>query len=192
MAPRPFIGISTRRGFTLVIDLLAPRAQLAAATFVPDPTIWETDNQAWGDADFIYSEAKPVMIIENSFWQADEGARFDSVDVQVVLTRTGLAITGKDRFGNWKVDPATVKEITGIYPMIKGVPGTILKISIGSQMTTDEPIYWEGPYEFTVGVNYFQDFTVSGRYLAVKFESEGQATWELSSYDLDLEEVGDR
>ncbi len=76
--------------------------------------------------------------------------------------------------------------------MIRGVPGTVVKISIGSQMNPDEPIYWEGPYNFTLGVDYFQDFTVSGRYLAVRFESEGQEPWELSSYDLDLEEVGDR
>lgn len=180
------------RGITGTGNLILPLLLLDSTVIMPDPTIWDTDNQAWGDADFIYSEAKPVMILGNAFAQVDNGTNFGDTPVQVTLTRTGLAITGRDRFGEWKVDPSVIKEITGLFPMIKGIPGTVIQVSIGSQERPDDPVYWEGPYLFTLGQGFFQDFTVSGRYLAIRLESTGQEPWELLSYDLDLVEVGGR
>lgn len=172
--------------------LNAPRPTIAAVTIVPDPMIWDTDNRAWGTADFVYSEDKPVMLVGNEFYQADAGVNFEGEPVRVTLSRSGLTIYGRSRDGQWKIDPTSIKEVTGMFPIISGVPGTIVKISVGSQESPNDPIRWEGPYDFIVGTSIFQDFTVSGRYLSVKFESSGQQPWELLSYDLDIERVGGR
>jgi hypothetical protein len=85
-----------------------------------------------------------------------------------------------------------VKEIVGVYPQIKAPPGTLIYISAGGQQTSDDPVTWEGPYPFVVGRDTFQDFTISGRYLAVRFASTGQEVWQLSSFSIEIEAVGDR
>src|SRR5690606_10618980 len=111
--------------------LVASRPQVSAITIVPDPTIWDTDNKPWGQADFVYAGEKPVMIVGNEFYLADEGTNFGGEPVKVTLSRSGLTIYGRSRDGQWKIDPTSVKEITGVFPIISGVPGTIVKISVG-------------------------------------------------------------
>lgn len=172
--------------------LTAPQVELFVESSVPDPTIWETDNQPWGSADFVYADNKPVMLIGNEFYQADRALRFGETSLNVSLIRSGLTIMGRDRFGNWKSDPSTMKECSGIWPIIRGTPGSLINIYIGAQEATDDPIFWEGPSRFIVGTTIFCDCTVTGRYLAVRFESQDQEPWELLSYDLDVEIVGER
>lgn len=192
VAPSTTLSATLSRGLTFSGSLFAPLPQTSAGASIPDPTAWDTDDKTWGQADFVYAEDKPVMLVESEFFQVDEGERFGDTQVDVVLTRTGLTIAGRDRQGQWKIDPTLVKEVTGIFPLIRAVPGTIVRVSIGSQETPDDAVRWEGPYDFICGVDFFKDFTVAGRYLAVRFESKGQPPWELLSYDLDLEPVGGR
>jgi hypothetical protein len=191
-APLPVVAGTGVRHITGTGDLETPSMQITATTSVPDPTIWETDNQEWGAADFIYSQSKPVMLIGNEFYQADAGLRFGETSLRVVMSRTGLTIIGRDRFGQWKSDPSSMKECTGIWPLIRGVPGTVVRVYIGAQDSSEDPVRWEGPYNYTCGTTQYMDFTVTGRYLGVRFESQDQEPWELLSYDLELEIVGER
>jgi hypothetical protein len=153
---------------------------------------WDETDRAWGDASAIYSESRPVAILGDRFFQFDSGSNFQAGPVQVSLTRTGLTITGQDRFGQWTIDPGLIKEILGMWPVFKGVTGTIVQLWVGSQDSPGEEITFEGPYDFRIGIDDFQDFNKSGRYMAVRFTSSGQPPWELLSYDVDLEPVGER
>ncbi len=180
------------RNWIAVGALVSPSSSILAETSVPDPTIWDTDNQPWGEADFVYSQAKPVMIIGNEFYQADAALRFGETSLRVVMSRTGLTIFGKDRFGNWKSDPSSYKEVTGLWPIIRGTAGTIIKVYVGAQDSTEDPIRWEGPYDYICGQTTFMDFTVAGRFLGIRFESQDQEPWELLSYDMEIELTGGR
>jgi hypothetical protein len=153
---------------------------------------WDQTDREWGTASAVYSESKPVAIIADKFYQFDSGVTFAVGPVEVTLTRTGLTIVGQDRFGQWQIDPGTIKEVLGMWPVFRAPTGTIVQLWVGAQESTDDPITWEGPYDFQVGVSSFQDFTVSGRYVAVRFSSKGQLPWELLSYDLDIVNVGER
>lgn len=172
--------------------LVMPLPLVVAATNVPDPTIWETDNQPWGSADFAYADNKPVMIIGNEFWQADRALRFGETPLQVSLVRSGLTIFGRDRFGNWKSDPTSMKICQGLWPVIRGTPGQIVRVYCGAQDSTDEPIRWASPHNYVIGTTRFCDFTVTGVFLAVRFESQDIDPWELLSYDMDIELIGER
>jgi hypothetical protein len=192
VAPASTVSVVAHRGYMASGALNMPMPEIDAETIVPDPTIWETDNQPWGAADFVYADNKPVMIIGNEFFQADRDLRFAELPLNVRLMRSGLTIMGRDRFGNWKSDPSTMKECSGIWPIIRGTPGQIVNIYIGAQESTEDPITWEGPLRFVIGSTVFCDCTVTGRYLAVRFESLDIDPWELLSYDLDVEIVGER
>lgn len=179
-------------GFSVEGELFMPMPLVAGGTSLPDPTIWETDNQPWGAADFIYADNKPVMIIGNEFYQADRDLRFGEESLNVVISRTGLTIMGRDRFGNWKSDPSSMKEVQNIWPIIRGTPGDIVRVWVGAQDSTEDPVRWEGPYNYIIGTTVCLDYTVTGRYLAVRFESQDIDPWELLSYDLDIEHVGEK
>lgn len=151
---------------------------------------WDETDRDWGTASAVYSESKPVAIIGDRFFQFDSGVTFQAGPVEVSLTRTGLTIVGQDRFGQWQISPETIKEVLGMWPVFKAATGTVVQLWVGAQDATDEPITWEGPYDFRIGIDSFQDFTISGRYIGVRFTSKGQLPWELLSYGLDIVEVG--
>jgi len=153
---------------------------------------WDETDRQWGDASAVYSEAKPVAIIGDRFYQFDSGVTFAAGPVEVSLTRTGLTILGQDRFGQWEIDPSIIKMVLGMWPVFRAAKGTVVQLWVGGQDSADEEITWEGPYDFQIGVDDFQDFTVSGRMIAVRFTSKGQLPWELLSYDLDIVPVGER
>lgn len=186
------LASTATRGYLALAALSISGSTITAVSSVPDPTIWETDNQPWGSADFVYGDNKPVMIIGNEFYQADRDLRFGETPLRVVLMRSGLTIMGKDRFGNWKSDPTTTKELTMLWPIIRGSAGSQVNVYAGAQDSTEEPIRWEGPFPYIIGTTVHCDFTVSGRYLSVRFESQDIDPWELLSYDMDLEITGER
>jgi hypothetical protein len=154
--------------------------------------IWDEADYEWGQSPLIHGRDYPMLITDNIFFQGDVTGTFDREPVEVVLERIGLTLMGRDRQGNWKVDPSKIKFISGIWPVLRGLPGTQVKLFIGSQENTEDPVDWEGPYVCTIGETNFIDFTVSGRYIALRFESTGQEPWELISYDLELTTVGAR
>jgi len=156
-----------------------------------DTIKWKNDTGVWNDATAIFSKAKPVMIQGNDFYVADEtDEELDHV-MEVVVARSGLTIYARDQEGNPKSDTETIKSVQGIWPEIEAPPGTIVKVSVGSQVTATSPVQWTGPRDFVVGETIYLDFIVTGRYISVRFESLGQPVWVLSSYDLDIERSGE-
>lgn len=172
--------------------LLSGRARVDLDGLSGDILTWEMDDAIWGQPSVIHARDWPVFPQGTNFFQMDMGRYFDNEPVRVVLERTGLSILGRDRQGNWKVDQGVIKFISGVWPYFKGTPGTEILIYVGSQMNVEEAVTWEGPYRAVIGETEFLDFTVSGRYIAVRFESVGQQPWELISYDLELTTVGER
>lgn len=152
----------------------------------------QAGERSWGDAAAIYAEQKPVGIFGDLFYQHDAGEFFiDGSAVEVVLVRTGLTITGQDQYGQWQSDPTIVKQAQGMYPVFKAPAGTVVQVSVGAQKVVDEPITWDGPRDFRIGIDKFLDFGVAGEMLAVRFTSSGQPPWELLSYTLGIADIGD-
>jgi len=190
--PGADITVTQNIGHTAFGALVGPGSLIEATTVSLDNSIWDNNDEEWGQADLVYSEARPIMLVAAEFYRADDGVNFGDQPIEASLTRTGLAIIGRDRFGQWTIDPTVIKEIVGLYPIIKGNPGTVIQIWCGSQESPDDSVAWEGPYDFRVGIDSFLDFLVSGRYLAVRFTSVGQLPWELMSYGMDIAIVGGR
>ena len=86
--------------------------------------------------------------------------------------------------------PEQIKYCRGVRPRIEAQQGTQINIYLGSQDDLDGPITWEPPVAFTVGTDLSADIEVSGRYLAVRFESTGIVSWRMKQFDLDVSVVG--
>jgi hypothetical protein len=176
----------------IVADILGQSATISAQVTAEQIQSWDQADYEWGQAPLIHARDYPMLITDNIFFQGDVGGTFDREPVEVILERIGLTLLGRDRQGNWKVDPSKIKFIGGVWPVMRGLPGTQVRLYVGSQEHTEDPIEWEGPYLCTIGETNFVDFTVSGRYVGLRFESSGQEPWELISYDLELTTVGAR
>lgn len=170
--------------------LRAGSASLNSSVYVPNPDTWEGAERTWGEGINVLSEDRPVFILGTRFYQEGDGTQYDDRDIPCRLVRTGLVITGKGRKGEWTVDTTSYKEITGIWPVIRGERGTVVKIRVGAAEAADGEVLWDVERDFVVGVDRFLDYMISGIFLAVSFRSEGQPPWELLSYELELSVVG--
>jgi len=167
-----------------------PVAQFLGQVKAPNPDSWESVENAWGDADAVLSEDKPVFFLGAEFYQEGVGTLYNGLPIKANLVRTGLVITGKGRKGEWTVDTTVTKEVTGIWPVIRGKPGQIVRIKLGAAQEAADPIRWDGERDFRIGLDSYLDYVISGKFLAVSFESEGNDPWELLSYELEINPVG--
>lgn len=84
-----------------------------------------------------------------------------------------------------------ILQIKRIVPQISG-NGTVT-FTIGSSNSPQGPVNWKNTKVFNVETDYKIDCRVTGRYLAIRAESESASgQWQLSGFDLDIEEVYER
>lgn len=183
---------------TLTVRELSQRASFIAAGRIlsPDTETWDSDSQVWSDDPNVWdSSAHPpyqYRLLQASpesgkLFFLDNTNDFDGAEMKAFVERTGLAIYGKDREGNWKADATKMKLIRGLRPKIEGGP---IKVQIGVQQTVNGPIAWT-PLQQFADSDFKLDFLLSGRLVAVRFESVDSKFWHLNGYDLDIELLGD-
>lgn len=124
----------------------------------------------------------------NQLYWADQTNQFAGTSFTAYAERTGLSVTGRDRLGNWKADPTTVKFVRRIVPRVRS--NGALNVYVGAQYNKDGAVTWDGPHSFDPATDQEVLCSVTGRFLAVRFESTGNTWWELDGYDLDVEIVG--
>jgi hypothetical protein len=85
----------------------------------------------------------------------------------------------------------TIKQINGILPQIDG-QGTV-QISVGSSMSPQGGVSWGEPQTYEIESSYKIDVRSSGRYLALKVQSNSASDyWRLTGLDIDISEVAAR
>ncbi len=153
---------------------------------------WDAQIGTWDDSKFS-KQAFDLLMADPSATKlhlVDRGNDFNGASIPAHLERTGLAIVGRDRQGEPKVDFVNRKVIGRIWPKATGGPFTV---KIGSQEIEDGPVTWSAGQTFTPGVDRYIDPAepVAGLFMAVRFESTGTgAQWILSGYDLEVEVLG--
>jgi hypothetical protein len=138
---------------------------------------WETDTNSWGDevaADraprLIFARSAPALSMFDSTEQ-DHGASFTAT-----LDRTGMHFDA----------PETVKLCRGVRPKIDAAQGTVIKVQIGAAMVPDGSPTWQTPMNFTVGTDIEAHSFASGRFLALRMYTTGDAPWRVRSVQMDI------
>ena len=137
---------------------------------------WEDDDVTWGGLQLTSKDFAPVSITADEFYILGQAA---DRQLDFFLERKALVYV-----------PGRVVLGLRVQPDIVGPEGSAVQISLGSHNVVDGAIDWEGPYDFVIGLDTFVDFAVSGKYLAVKFESEDISPWTLQSYTVEYEIIG--
>lgn len=154
---------------------------LGPTTWADDHDSWGSDVTTWGQSDFTPDAARVLMgSSAQKIYLLDSSTKFDATAVDAFLERRGLSLGS----------PETIKLVTGVKPRIHGEIGETVLISVGSSNEPYEDPTYSTPVAFTIGTTVQCDFTVSGRYIAIKFETGTTSRWSLDSYDLTVENVG--
>jgi hypothetical protein len=84
-----------------------------------------------------------------------------------------------------------VLQVLRIVPQISGLGQVTFRI--GSSKSPQDPVLWKNTKVFNIETDYKVDTRVTGRYLAIRVESTAaNGQWQLSGFDLDVEEVAGR
>lgn len=146
-----------------------------------DSAPWDSDLSLWGGPDFVPGTARTIMASANTkLYLLDASSSFDGVIPSAYLERRGMSFGAPER----------VKLVRGIRPRIVGSTGQTVNVRIGA---SDDPFAdptWGPLMQHTIGQTVANDCLVSGRYIAVRFETGSAYQWRLDSYDLDIELQG--
>lgn len=154
----------------------------ATDAWAGDTQEWNDDTAAWNSADYATTASRLVIAsaANTEIYLEGVGEAFDGAAPTCQLVREKLS------FGN----PASVKLVRGVRPLIDAAAGTTVNVYVGASMDQQGDTTWQGPFPFVVGTNQKIDCLVSGRFPAVKFESTSAAAWRMKRYDLDVVETG--
>lgn len=146
-------------------------------TWSSDSAPWDSDLTFWDGPDFVPSTVRVIMATSvPKLYMLDSSASFDGAIPSAYLERRGLS------FGQ----PEAMKLVRGIRPRIIGNTGQTVNIKIGA---SDDPFLdptWGPTMQHTIGSTISSDCLVSGRYIAIRFESGSAYQWRLDSYDVDV------
>jgi hypothetical protein len=160
-----------------------------------DPGTWDSDTTIWDSRVFSPVVSRTLMADRSAaklVYRLDSSNQFDGTDFEMSLQREGLAITGRDRQGNWRVDTESEKLVQGLWPRVTGELGTVIYFSVGVQDRSEDEISWSTEVSYTLGTDEHCDFYESGKIFSVKMRAPQGKTVVLLGYELDVTPIGVR
>lgn len=125
------------------------------------------------------------------FYAMNETDSYDGLNYVARIERTGLAIAGRDRSGQPKVDVDTIKFVRKVRLRVTSqTPGAEIKVQVGGELNLGEGVVWGPVQAFAVGSDLEVDVSRSMRFFAYRIFSESVMNWALSGLSFDLDVVG--
>lgn len=170
---------------------------LLSESWASDTDGWSFDLTLWGSLGYVPPNTSVLVASQDQqLYLLDDESSYNGVSATSYIAKQGL------HFG----EPEKVKLIRSIRPRITGSTGQSISVSVGwnNYDPYTEPT-WSNPVPFTIGSQVPVDIMQSGRYLAIKFETNnpvwtlgsyqlgsGQSAsqWRLDAYDMDVVETG--
>lgn len=149
---------------------------------------WDASSDAWSD------EGLRGILLANEadtkLQRLDVGTTLGGTTPVAYLERRDLAVIGRDRQGQPKVDFRVVKQIRRLTPKLIG--SGVVKIQVGVADSFHDDPNWSAEYEFTIGTDHWVDFDppMVGKLFSVRFSSASGQPWRLEGYDIELALLG--
>lgn len=153
-----------------------------AGNWNQDDDPWDTDLTAWNGPDYTPDTARVMMGSDNQkLYLLDAAASFEGELPSAYLERSGLSFDAPER----------VKLISWVRPRIVGNAGGTVVVRIGSASQPDAAPAWQAAMTYTIGTSSKLDCFVSGRYLAIRFETGTAFSWRLDGFDMQVDDAGE-
>jgi hypothetical protein len=158
-------------------------AALGAAT----PT-WSTATGAWATS---WENVENVLLFasptDTKLYRDGVGNKEDTSNMTAFVERTGLTFTAQNN-----PDQSTVKRIKAIWPKMTVTNSDTVDFYVGTQMSTEEGVAWQGPYPFNPDSQSKVSLRASGKLYGIKIETTTDTDWRLEGLEFELEDAGRR
>jgi hypothetical protein len=145
----------------------------------------EANDELWGVSERRQSIACNTG--STKFLALDSGLTFDGEAFSATLQREALSLVGKTRTGQIVVDYKKIKMFKRLWIKATGGP---IHVRVGAAMLVDGPITWQPQVTFDPETDVYVDLIVTGRALAVEFETTDSVPWTLESYKVEFNVQG--
>ena len=153
-----------------------------AGNWNQDDAPWDTDLTAWNGPDYTPDTARVMMgSADTKLFLLDASSSFDGKLPDAYLERRGLAFDAPER----------IKIISGVRPRITGNRGGTVIVRLGSANGPDDEPTWATPMTYTIGSTVKLDRFISGRYLAIRFETGTAFSWKLDGFAMLVDDAGE-
>lgn len=159
-----------------------------------DDEAWDADTTTWSEgASDINSRTKALLAShDDQLFRLDSSNEFDGLIPSAYMERRGLAL-GVDGDGGVVKSDETRTFIKSVRPRITSGDGEEVTIKVGYHDTDPyaDPVYPDnGVMTHTIGTTVKNSCLVSGRYMAIRIETDEAYAWTLDSLDIEFEEEG--
>jgi len=132
----------------------------------------------------VFDELLAASAIPRELLALNFTEQFNGVNILTLLERTGLAIVGRDRQGQWRTDLDSVKFIRRVH--LKLDSNGLVNVFVGSQQKVGGSVEWGTAFVFDPATQSFFDCRVNTKFFNFKIESATNITWTLYGYTIDL------
>ena len=156
------------------------------ATWNVDTETWPEDTTVWDESNF--NPAIRGMLLAapevTKLFKADETAIFHTTPMTAYAETKGIGIPARNVDN--PPDISTPKMCRRIWPRITGTNGGVVKVYVGSHESYEDTPVYAPAKDYVIGTTKSLDFKVTGRLMAVKFESTTNISWKMSGYTIDI------
>jgi len=155
-----------------------------------DAGAWDDDTTIWGERTF-FPHAQELFQVDptnTKLSQLDATNQNNLINMTSYVEREGIALIGRDRKGEPKVDTGRRKLLKRVWIKAEGGP---FEVRLGKQEVVGGTITYEAPVTFTPGTDLYVDGSANGPLLAIRFQSNADVAWQLHSYDMEIELLGE-
>ena len=194
-AANPVVITSTTHGLSdsdlVSISGVVGMTQLNVNTYYAKVTGYSTTTFA------LYSDSALTTTVDGSAYTAyssggyvsmpklyrdDRGNQEDGTNMTSYIERTGYDLG----------DPSAQKFVSAVWPKLEVTGDNNINVYVGSQMSTEDGITWEGPYLFNPNSQSKVSCRVTGKFFGVKFESASDIDWKLHGVAFEVKPRGSR
>jgi hypothetical protein len=156
--------------------------------------LWEDDEVTWEGDELPWAafQRRRVLLAgtdSTKLMFLDDGLTRDGAAYTATLQRSGLALIGRKRSGEWIEDHQQVKMASRLWPKLQGGP---VNIRLGIQSTVNGTVTWTTAQAFDPTTTVVKDFgPLSGRALAIEYQTTASTHWRLDGYKYEIEKEGE-
>lgn len=110
------------------------------------------------------------------------GNQEDGTNMTSYIERTGYDLG----------DQASQKFVSAVWPKLEVTGDNTINVYVGSQMSTEDAVTWEGPFLYNPNSQSKVSCRVTGKYFGVKFESSSDVDWKLHGVGFEVAMRGTR
>lgn len=155
-------------------------------SFNSDSGTFDSDSSTFDEETYSPFQVKPLITNAGSqqAFQIGTGEFNQSATLTCYVTRSYIPID---------TSPEHLKRVLSLRPRVHGTVGDVVSVYIGLRSAIDDPVTFQGPYEFSIGETHKIDLLdkhLVGRWLDLKVQYEGTNTFRLYGIEIEAKRDG--